>query len=705
MKKVIVVESAAKTKTIRRFLAGEYDVIACGGHIVDLPADELGIDVDQGYRAHWEPIYFRGNDKVKKVRERLADADEIYLATDPDREGEAIAADLREHCTPYGAEVKRIEFNAIVYRAVREALEAPRQIDSNRVEAQRARRVLDRLIGFIISSITQFDPDGPGLPAAGRVMCPAVALVVDREREIESFTVRHYWKLHALLEAGDEEIEAVVNDEWEEFEQIKEQVLKLNEIGSMKVDSVDLVPEDKQNPRPPYTTDALQDAADTLLNFSPEKTMALAQELYQGVEIDGKPQALITYMRTDSTRVSPQALNQAREALENFYSEDLYKGRPWRPGGAEQDAHEAIRPASPEDSDLRPEVLEEQIRPDLWELYRLIYYRFLASQSRPAVYKTTEINLSVEDVTAQARGDELLSSGFLEIYRKIRPDYGREEVKLPEIKARAELNLKRSWPEAMQTYPPARYREGSLVRALKEKGIGRPSTYGDILGKIKRGRGGFGYVRKQGGKLRPTEKGERLCEYLREKYEQVISYEYTSGMEEELDRIERAESSYEEFLQQEFKWLREPYEKANKSGWLSGNRPTPAQVKFLKQLEKRAEREVPPEVYESKEMTSEWIDRLQEEEKAVVQITGIEKVDVSGVMCHRFELRFNKRLPEEEREYLKEKNMKYSPGNVERFPGFRFQRQDYKTVEDFRNELIERYSSKNSPLEATVEVA
>ncbi len=704
MKKVIVVESAAKTKTIRRFLGGEYDVIACGGHIVDLPDDELGINVEQGFKARWEPIHFRGADKVKRVRKRLADADEIYLATDPDREGEAIAADLREHCTPYGAEVKRIEFNAIVYRAVREALEAPRQIDSNRVEAQRARRVLDRMIGFVISSITQFDPDGPGLPSAGRVLCPAVALVVDREREIEAFTPRHYWKLYALLEAGGEEVEAIVDGEWEEFEKIKSQVKELNQLGSMKVNSVDLEPQSKQNPRPPYTTDALQEAADELLNFPPEKTMSLAQELYQGVEIDGKPQALITYMRTDSTRVSPQALNQAKEALGNFYSQDLYNGRPWRPAGGEQDAHEAIRPTSPEDPDLHPEVLEEQIGADLWQLYRLIYYRFLASQSKPAVYKTTEIKLSAGDVTAEALGNELLSSGFLKIYREIRPNYGREEVELPQIEAGVELDLKRSWPESMQTYPPARYREGGLVRSLKEKGIGRPSTYGDILGKIKRGRGGFGYVRKQGGKLRPTDKGERLCDYLREEYEQVISYEYTSGMEKELDRIERSESSYREFLETEFQWLREPYEKSSEKGWLSGDRPTPAQVKFLKQLEKRVDREVPSEVFESKEKTSEWIDRLQEEEKPLVKITEIDEVDVSGVNCYRFELRFNKRLPEEEREYLKTNKMKYSPGSVDRFPGFRFQRQDYETVKKFREELIERYNSKDSPLEARLKV-
>ncbi|MFP4687320.1 MAG: toprim domain-containing protein, partial [bacterium] len=235
MNKVIVVESAAKTKTIRRFLRGEYKVIACGGHIIDLPDDSLGIDVENDFALTTVPIRFRGQDKVERMREQLADADEVLLATDPDREGEAIAADLLEHCVPYGADTKRIEFNAIVYHAIKETLENPRDIKEKRVEAQRARRALDRLIGFIISSMTQFDPQGPGLPAAGRVMAPAVSLVVDREKDVEKFEVRHYWLLQSKLSRDDQTLQAQICGEYEAFDRVKEIVSRLKDTKSMKV--------------------------------------------------------------------------------------------------------------------------------------------------------------------------------------------------------------------------------------------------------------------------------------------------------------------------------------------------------------------------------------------------------------------------------------------------------------------------------------
>lgn len=337
--------------------------------------------------------------------------------------------------------------------------------------------------------------------------------------------------------------------------------------------------------------------------------MQLAQDLYQGVEIDGESQALITYMRTDSTRLSPTALNLAKKALveRDDTNESHYRGRQWRPPGGAQDAHEAIRPTRPNEPDFFPENLEGKLEEPYLELYRLIYYRFLASQMQPAVYHTTILTLEANGLKAEAEGHRLKSAGFLHIYRKTHPDYGYDEIHLPHFDVEGSpepvaLSLQRAWPEPQTTRAPGRYREGSLVRELKQRGIGRPSTYGEILNKIKNR---FRYVRKTRGKLRPTEKGEKLCDYLHRAYDQVISYEYTARMEEDLEKIEKGQESYEEYLQREFDWLREPYEYAQKHNWLSGKRPTPAQVEYLTELAERTNKNVPESVFESKREVSQ----------------------------------------------------------------------------------------------------
>ena len=705
MNRVIVVESAAKTKTIRSFLRGEYNVIACGGHIVDLPEDELGIDVDKDFQFHLEPLSYRGNNKVDRVRDQLADADEVYLATDPDREGEAIAADLLEYCVPKDVPVERIEFNAIVYQAVQEALENPREIDEDRVEAQRARRVLDRLIGFTISAMAQFDPEGPGCPSVGRVLAPAVSLVVDREEEIEDFETENYWELKADLSVDEESLEATLEGDWYEFDEAKEAVQSLDEKGTMEVLECSVDPEDEYNPLPPYTTDSLQDEADYLLDFAPDQTMSLAQELYQGVEIDGKPQALITYMRTDSTRVSPSGINLAKSTLQERedLSEDLYKGRNWQPQGGEQDAHEAIRPTVPDEPEYFPENLEDKVDEDLLELYRLIYVRFLCSQMKPATYRKTVVRTGTKDLEAEAVGYEMEDPGFLQFYRTLHPEHGREETDVPEVDEGTELPVEKVWPEPRQTRPPARYREGSLVRELKERGIGRPSTYSDILNKIKRGPEGFGYVRKVRGTLRPTDRGRALCEYLSEKFDQVISYEYTAGMERELEKIEKGENDYESFLSQEFEWLRDTYEYASEQGWMSGEKPTPAQVEYLRSLADETGEEVPDSVFQSRDEVSEWIDRLKEEVTPVVRLSEIDEVKVGDVDCFRFTLSFNQPLPEEEKEFLKEHNMKYRPGQKGRLPAYQYRRQDRTVVEELWETLRDRYENpEEGPLDPEV---
>ncbi len=698
MNKVIVVESAAKTKTIRRFLRGKYSVIACGGHIVDLPAEELGIDIENNFDYKTEPKHFRGKNKVESLKSELSRADEIYLATDPDREGEAIAADIFENCILNSVKVSRIEFNAIVYHKIKEALENPRDIDKNRVESQRARRSLDRLIGFILSSITKFDPQGPGVPAVGRVMTPAVSLVVERENEREKFTPREYWNLQALLKYKSGELKADFKSEFENFNRAEKAINRIKNIDKLKIVKSSDNKNDKQNPLPPYTTDSLQNDADNLLGFTPEKTMQLAQRLYQGVEIEGTSRALITYMRTDSTRLSPSALNMAKKSFINLpdSGKTLYKGRTWTPRGAEQDAHEAIRPTLAHKKDYFPENLKGKLKEKYLKLYKLIYYRFLASQAKPAIYHTTELKLKVENYEASARGDKLLNPGFLKLYKKIYKNFGRKETDIPALSKGEVLGLKRIWPEPRRTYPPPRYREGSLVGELKKKGIGRPSTYGSTLKKIKRVRGGYGYVRKVGGKLRPTSRGEKLCSYMKKKFNNVISYNYTAKMERRLTKIENGNLSYEKFLKREFKWLKEPYKIAQNKGWMDNNHPTPAQVEYLENLVKETGHRVPGDVYSSKKKVSKWIGKLKKEVPRMLKLAKIKKVDVGGVKCYRFKIYFNFKLSPEEIEFLKKHKLKYKSGSKGTMPAYQFQRQNKKKVKELRRKLLKRYSDNKS---------
>ena len=689
MKKVIVVESSAKIKTIRRFLGGEYDVIACGGHIVGLPADHLGIDIENNFSYTVEHQTNRGRNKVEYLRDKLSDAEEIYLATDPDREGEAIAADILAHCIPEGIPVQRIEFNAIVYHAVKKALENPRNIDDDRVQAQRARRSLDCLIGFILSRMAQH---GPRLPAVGRVIAPAVSIVVDRENERAAFTRRSYWTICALLEYDGDELTAAIGGEWDDFEDAKQVVKRLKSTGEMIVRECDENPDNRLNPLPPFSTDALQNEADSLLGISPAKTMKLAQQLYHGVEIDGKSYALITYMRTDSTRISPTAINLAKKTISERedLGEEFYQGRPWIPKGVAQDAHEAIRPTMVKELDFSPEGLTGKLEEDVFKLYRLIYFRFLASQMKPAVYHTVKLTLEANGFKAETEGHQLLSEGFLKIYHNIQPNHGKKETLVPTINTGTMLKIKNSWPEPHETVPPFRYREGALVSELKDKGIGRPSTYSETLNKITK----YRYVQKIHNTLRPTDRGRRLCEYLKRHYDNVIAYEYTAEMEEGLSGIERGSATYEEFLSHEFKWLREPYEIASRNGWFQNDLPTPSQIQFLRKLAKQLDVDVPEQVFKSKNQTSKCIDELkkiQNEQTTKFKLSPIEKVDVRGIECYRLLLYYTPTLEKDERDFLISKKMKYIKPNSGNPPGYQFQRQNRNLVENLKNLLINRY--------------
>jgi hypothetical protein len=403
-------------------------------------------------------------------------------------------------------------------------------------------------------------------------------------------------------------------------------------------------------------------------------------------------------MRTDSTRVAPRALNLAKEALtvRPDCGAHLYRGRTWQPRGPSQDAHEAIRPTQSEDPKFFPENLEGKIEEPLRALYRLIYCRFLSSQMVPAVYHTTTLLLRAEDLEAEAVGHRLKSPGFLTIYRQIYPGHGYTESDLAAIPEGTDVTLIRAWPEPAETRPPGRYREGSLVRELKTRGIGRPSTYGDILEKIQ----GYRYVRKVGRTLRPTERGEAFCRYLRERYPHAIDYEYTARMEEELENIQQGEESYEEYLKREFEWLREPYHEAEGQGWMDDAVPTPRQLGYLEQLAEETDADVPDSAFESKQEASEWIDKLKESRTLQVELTPIEEADVKGVHCHRFWLRTNMRLSDEEHAFLKGKKMKYRSGRGDDPRGYVFQRRDPAVVKELWEELKDRYSGDDSPLDA-----
>ncbi len=703
MSKVIIVESSAKIKTITRFLRGEYKIIASGGHIADLPKNTLGINVDDDFSFDVQA----DKNKLNRLNNQLEECEELYIATDPDREGEGIASDIFKLChLQPDTKVYRIKFNAIVYHAVVEALEKRGEIDQNLVAARHARRALDRLIGFILSPITKFDPDGPKTPAVGRVIAPATALVVEREKEIDAFESETTWKIKALLEHNETEFEITIEttSPVHTFEEAKEIIDKINKKKEFIVSDVGVDIVKSVNPPPPFTTDALQYFADLKLGLSPQRTMKIAQALYQGIEIDGKPQALITYMRTDSPRMSPTALKLAKECIVNRkeFSDDLYSGRKWEvSSGSMQDAHEGIRPVAPENENLYPESLKGSLEEKYHKLFNVIYWRYLASQMKAAQFKEKEIRFQSDDLTGIAASQTIIYEGFLPAYRNIDPEYGPKEKELPGLEQGAEVKLVRAWPEMDESKPPFRYREGALVRALKERGIGRPSTYAASINKIK----DYGYVEKAGASLKPTEKGKALCDFLKKHYSEVISYEYTANMEKALEEIETGNNDYKKYLKHEWEtWLNEPYLKASENGWMNADRPSQRQIEYLIELGKICGKEIPDEVFASKEQVSQWIDQLKEQidkDKLKVEITSIEPIDVKGVHCFKFKMYFSKKISLEIRDHLKKNKCRYQKEEDEK-PHYHFQRQDKLVVEDKRKELVDFFRENSEKYDLTL---
>ena len=533
--KLLIVESPAKANTIKKFLGGSTKVLASMGHIRDLPKSKLAVNVENDFEPEYINIRGKG-DLIKELKKEAKSAKKVYLATDPDREGEAIAWHLAHILEIPEDSVCRVTFNEITKETVQNSMKEPRTIDKNLVDAQQARRVLDRIVGYKMSPLL-WKKVKRGL-SAGRVQSVAVKLIVDREEEIEKFVPEEYWNIYANLkdEKSKKSFQAKfygTSDKKVDIHSEKEvnAVLKAIENGKYIVQDIKKS-EKKKNPAPPFTTSTMQQEASRKLNFTLKRTMSVAQTLYEGIRVPDKGTVgLITYMRTDSTRISEEARTAAKEYIINNYGSAYYENRYYKTKGNAQDAHEAIRPTY---IDLNPEKIKESLTPDQYKLYNLIYNRFVASQMSTAVYDTTSVDINVNDYIFKANGQTLKFQGFMKLYVETLDNEKDDEITtLPELSVNQALKLKRIEPKQSFTEPPARYTEATLVKSLEEKGIGRPSTYSPTITTILERR----YIEKHKKQLSPTELGKIVNKLLTENFTDILDVKFTAKIEEEFDEI------------------------------------------------------------------------------------------------------------------------------------------------------------------------
>ncbi len=542
---LIIVESPAKANTIKKFIGGNTKVVASMGHIRDLPKSKIGVDLKT-----LEPQYIniRGKgDLIKSLKKDAKSAKKIYLATDPDREGEAIAWHLAHILGIDEKSICRVTFNEITKGAVKNAIKNPRAIDMNLTDAQQARRVLDRIVGYKISPVL-WKKVQKGL-SAGRVQSVAVRLIVEREEEIENFIPEEYWNIYANLKTKKSKttFEAKFygkNDKKVELHSKEEvdKILKNLEKAKFIVNEIKKG-EKKRTPAPPFTTSTMQQEASRKLNFPLKKTMSVAQGLYEGVKVADKGTiGLITYMRTDSTRISEEARAAAKEQVTKMYGENYYENRYYKTKTDAQDAHEAIRPTY---IDLEPDKIKSSLTNDQYKLYKLIYNRFLASQMKPAIYDTVSVKINADDYNFRANGQTLKFKGFMALYVETEDNETKEEfAKIPELKEGQELINEKLESKQSFTEPPPRYTEASLVKALEEKGIGRPSTYSPTITTILARR----YIEKEQKQLYPTELGKIVNKLLVENFPDVINVTFTAKMEEEFDQIAEGKLKWKDVI-------------------------------------------------------------------------------------------------------------------------------------------------------------
>ena len=545
--KLIIVESPAKANTIKKFLGGSTKVVASMGHIRDLPKSKLGVDVENDFEPQYINIRGKG-DLIKSLKKDAKVAKKVYLATDPDREGEAIAWHLANILDVDEEKITRVTFNEITKTAVQKAIKNPREIDENLVDAQQARRVLDRIVGYKISPVL-WKKVKRGL-SAGRVQSVAVKLIVDREEEIEKFIPEEYWNIYVdLLEEKTKKVfEArLANKDGKKIEiHSKEEVDKvLRDIENAKYIIQEVKKgEKKKNPAPPFTTSTMQQEASRKINFTLKKTMSVAQGLYEGIKLPNGHTGLITYMRTDSTRISDEARIAAKDYIVSTYGDKYHENRYYRTNKDAQDAHEAIRPAHIE---LTPDDIKQYLTSDQYKLYKLIYNRFMASQMSSAVYDTMQVTIKANNYDLKASGQNLRFKGFMALYIE-GTDEAQEEEKgmLPDLEEHEEVKKKDIKPKQSFTEPPARFTEASLVKALEEKGIGRPSTYSPTITTILERR----YIEKEQKQLVPTELGKIVNKILTENFTDIVNEEFTANIETRFDKISEGNERWKNVIRE-----------------------------------------------------------------------------------------------------------------------------------------------------------
>ena len=547
---LVIVESPAKAKTIGKYLGPGYEVKASMGHVRDLPKSKIGVDVDHGFALDYQPI--KGKEEIiGELKKAAKKSGKVYLATDPDREGEAISWHLKELLDLPDDKTYRVTFNEITKKVVNDSISNPRAIDMDLVNAQQARRVLDRIVGYQISPLL-WKKIRRGL-SAGRVQSVAARLVCEREEEIRAFVPQEYWTIEADLarvapNQGRFKADFYGREKKLELHGQEEAQAVIDAVKGDTFTVTGVKRQDKQrNPAPPFTTSTLQQEASRKLNMTPRRTMSIAQQLYEGVDIAGEGTVgLITYMRTDSLRLSDEATAAARRFILARYGQDYYPGkaRVYKTKSGAQDAHEAIRPSN---VDLTPEDVKKDLTAEQYKLYKLIWSRFLACQMSAAVYDSVSIDAQSAGYTFRATHSALKFSGYTAVYVEGKDE--EEEVSrspLPDLKEGEKLDLKGIQPDQHFTQPPSRYTEATLIKALEEKGIGRPSTYAPTISTILDRE----YVVKEGKNLRPTPLGEVVNGLMKEKFTDIVDPAFTANMEEQLDEVEEGKVDWKKLLSQ-----------------------------------------------------------------------------------------------------------------------------------------------------------
>jgi len=558
---LVIVESPSKAKTIGRYLGPGYTVKASMGHLRDLPKSKMGVDLETDFTPQYIPV--RGKEAlIKELKTEAAKADTVYLATDPDREGEAISWHLKELLGLSDEKAQRVTFNEITQKVVRESIAKPRDIDYDLVDAQQARRVLDRIVGYQLSPLL-WKKVRRGL-SAGRVQSVATRMVVDRENEIRAFQPREYWSLDVKLsrigKPGSFVAHYYGSPKKQELESEEQTNRVINDISGKEFTVTNVKKaEKKRSSAPPFTTSTLQQEASRKLGFTPKKTMMVAQQLYEGVDVEGEgTTGLITYMRTDSLRLSDEAMDAAAWFIRNRYGENYYYGKHhvFKTKSGAQDAHEAIRPSHVE---LEPERIRYSLTPDQYKLYKLIWSRFLATQMANALFDTVSIDAECAGHVFRASHQSMRFPGFIAVYEEGRDEEGEAMGSpLPDLAAGEMASSSDTKKEQHFTQPPARYTEATLVKAMEEKGVGRPSTYAATISTIQDRE----YVIKQDKRLAPTPLGEIVTGLMMDRFNDIIDVEFTAHMESRLDAVEEGQQHWKALLAEFYEGFRKELDEA-----------------------------------------------------------------------------------------------------------------------------------------------